>query len=227
MEAARQCILRRAHVGKTEPNRVFSTGLQSRLALFGTSRGYRAQAGHWTYIRKVVVSCANRAHSDTTAGATRRCTAHDSGRENHDAWNRHCRNRLHADCPARYRAGIAPGGIGGRSARSVDVHRSARRRAATGQRRFLQYPESSVRSIEQTDTVRQNAQRHQWHRHGDGSRPLHARYPALQATRLPLMDQPADSYSLATVIGQSRVTFSFGPGRTACLSGIQMGRASR
>lgn len=56
---------------------------------------------------------------------------------------------------------------------------------------------------------------------------LHARYPALQATRVPLMDQPADSYSLATVIGQSRVTFSFGPGRTACLSGIQMGRASR
>jgi hypothetical protein len=48
---------------------------------------------------------------------------------------------------------------------------------------------------------------------------LHARYPALQATRLPLMDQPADSYSLATVIGQSRVTFSCGPGRTACLSG--------
>lgn len=56
---------------------------------------------------------------------------------------------------------------------------------------------------------------------------LHARYPALQATRVPLMDQPADSYSLATVIGQSRVTFSFGPGRTACLSPLQIGRASR
>ncbi|MCS4230434.1 hypothetical protein EDF77_2699 [Stenotrophomonas maltophilia] len=56
---------------------------------------------------------------------------------------------------------------------------------------------------------------------------LHARYPTLQAAGVPLMDQPAGSYSLATVIGQSRVTYSFGPGRTACLSGIQMGRASR